>query len=71
MSSQICAASRRSWVMNTTAVPSLLLHLGDELDDARLDGDIERGGRLVRHQQLGRLAKAMAISTRWHMPPDS
>ena len=31
----------------------LLLHLGNELHDARLDGDVERGGRLVRDQQLG------------------
>ena len=30
-----------------------LLHLGQQLEDLRLDGHVERGGRLVGDQQLG------------------
>jgi hypothetical protein len=34
----------------------LLLELGDQLQDLRLDGDVERGGRFVGDEQL-RLAR--------------
>ena len=44
--------------MNTTAVFSRSLHLGDQPHDARLDGDVERGGRLVGDDQP-RLARQM------------
>ena len=30
-----------------------LLHLGEEVEDAGLDGDVERGGRLVGDQDVG------------------
>jgi hypothetical protein len=39
--------------------------------DLRLNGDIERRGRLVGDQQFGRLASAMAIITRCRWPPES
>ena len=41
-----------------------------EIEDLRLDGDVERGGRLVGDQQGGLVDNAMAIMTRWRMPPD-
>ena len=45
--------------------------LPHELEDLSLDGDIERGGRLVGDQHLGRHDNAIAIITRCLMPPDS
>ena len=33
-------------------MPSSLLKLADQLEDLRLDGDVERGGRFVGDQQL-------------------
>jgi hypothetical protein len=42
-----------------------------QIEDLRLDGDVERGGRLVGDQQRGLQASAMAIITRWLMPPES
>ena len=41
------------------------------VEDLRLHGDVQRRRRLVRDQQSGSLAIAMAITTRWRMPPDS
>ena len=41
-----------------------------QLEDLGLDGDVERRGRLVGDQQAAaRQASAMAIMTRWRMPP--
>ena len=49
-----------------------LLQLDDQLQDLRLDRHVERGGRLVRDQQRsGGQASAIAIITRWRMPPES
>ena len=39
--------------------------------DLRLHGDVERRRGLVGDQQRGSRASAMAISTRWRMPPES
>jgi hypothetical protein len=36
-----------------------------------LDGDVERGGRLVGDQDVGVAGSAIAIITRWRWPPDS
>ena len=33
--------------------------------------DVERGDRLVGHQQVGRSASARAIATRWRCPPEN
>ena len=42
-----------------------------QLEDLRLDGDVERGGRLVGDEELWIAGRApMAIITRWRMPPD-
>ena len=44
----------------------------NQIEDLRLDGDVERGRRLVGDQQAaGSQASAMAIITRWRMPPES
>ena len=43
----------------------------DEPYDLRLDGNIERCGRLVGDQDVGFDSSAMAIITRWRMPPES
>ena len=45
--------------------------LAEDVEHAGLDRDVERGGRLVGDQHLRRQATAMAIITRWRIPPDS
>ena len=42
----------RSWVMNSSAMPISRLQLVEQRQDLRLDGDVQRGGRLVADQQL-------------------
>ena len=50
----------------------LALQLAQQVEDLRLDGDVERGRRLVGDQQRrGRTTSAMAIITRWRMPPEN
>ena len=49
----------------------LALQVLERLEDLRLDGDVERGRRLVGDEQIGSLASAMAIITRWRCPPES
>ena len=41
-----------------------------QFEDLRLDGDVERGGRLVGDDELGLQASPIAIITRWRMPPE-
>ena len=66
--SQICAATRRSWVMNRIARFSRRLDLLEQLHHLRLDRDIERGHRLVGdqqfriHRQRAREADALALA---------
>ena len=47
-----------------------LLQRAQEIEDLRLDRHVERRRRLVRDQESGSLASAMAIITRWRWPPD-
>ena len=49
----------------------LVLQLAEQVEDLRLDGDVQRRRRLVGDQQRGLQASAMAIITRWRMPPES
>ena len=42
----------RSWVISSIAMPRRRLRSCQQLQDLRLDGDVERGGRLVGDQQL-------------------
>ena len=53
MSSASSATTPRSWVMMMTARAELLLQVPDQVEDLRLHGHVERGGRLVGDQQLG------------------
>ena len=57
--------------MKIVAMPSSLGEVGDETHDDRLSGDIEAGGRFVGDQKRRLSASAIAIMTRWHMPPDN
>ena len=51
-SSAISATTPRSWVIRMMAVPVWRLQLAHQVEDLRLDGDVERGGRLVGDQEL-------------------
>ena len=48
-----------------------LLQFANEIENLRLNRDVERGGRLVGDQHAGSHASAIAIITRWRIPPDS
>ena len=48
-----------------------LLQLEEQVEDAGLDGDVEGRGRLVGDDQPGSVDRAIAMSTRWSMPPES
>jgi hypothetical protein len=50
--------------------PEVLLELVHELEDLRLDRDVERGRGLVGDEHSGSQESAIAIITRWRMPPD-
>jgi hypothetical protein len=43
----------------------------DQLEDLRLDRDVERGRRLVGDEQVRAAASAIAIIARWRMPPEN
>ena len=43
----------------------------EEAEDLGLDHHVERGHRLVRDEELGRQARAIAIITRWRIPPEN
>ncbi len=49
--SAISATTPRLCVMNISAMPALAPQVGEQVEDLRLDGDVERGGRLVGDQQ--------------------
>ena len=49
----------------------LALQLRQQVEDLRLHGDVERGGRLVGDHSRGSQASAIAIITRWRMPPEN
>jgi hypothetical protein len=57
--------------MKSMAKPNLERSSPSRGEDLGLDGDVERGGGLVGDEQLGRFTMAMAIMTRWRMPPES
>ena len=50
--SAISATTPRSWVISSIAMPQLALQLAQQVEDLRLDRDVERRGRLVGDQQL-------------------
>ncbi len=45
--------------------------LPQQIKDLRLNRHIQRRGRLIRHEQFGLPAKAIAIITRWFWPPEN
>jgi len=49
----------------------LRLQRAEQREDLGLDGDVERGGGLVGDEQVGLVASAIAIITRWRWPPES
>ena len=51
--------------------PELLLERLEQLEDPRLHRDVEGGHGLVEHDDVGAMASARAIATRWRWPPDS
>ena len=53
-SSHISATTPRSWVMSMHGRAGLLAQLAQQVEDLRLDRDVERGGRLVGDQQRRR-----------------
>jgi hypothetical protein len=55
--------------MKIVAMPISRGEIVDQIHDHRLRGHVETGGRLVGDQQRGLQASAIAIMTRWHMPP--
>ena len=69
-SSAISATTPRSWVTNSTESPNSACSQ-QKIEDIGLGGHIERRGRLVGDQQLGRQASAKAMQTRWRMPPEN
>ena len=69
-SSAISAITPRSWVMIRIAMPRRLLQVLQQVEDLRLDGDIQRRRRLVGDQERRLADSAMAIMTRCRMPPD-
>ena len=62
--SQTCAATFRSWVMNSMASRSRVLSL-QQLEHLRLHRDVERRDRLVGHEHVGSSASARAMPMRW------
>jgi hypothetical protein len=50
---------------------ALRLEPSEEIQDLRLDRDVERRGRLVGDQQRRPEASAIAIMARWRRPPES
>ena len=51
--SAFSATTPMSWVMRMIAVPKVVLQLAHQVEDLRLDGDVERRRRLVGDQHLG------------------
>ena len=60
----ISATTPRSCVISTIAAPVSLLQLAHQVEDLRLDRDVERGGRLVGDQQLRARRRAPSRSSR-------
>ena len=58
--------------MHDNGHAQLLLQILQQVQNLRLDGHVQGGGGLVGDQDApGSQASAMAIITRWRMPPES
>ena len=51
ISSVRVATTPRSWVTRTIAMSRSCCELSEQVEDLRLDGDVESRGRLVGHEQ--------------------
>jgi serine kinase of HPr protein (carbohydrate metabolism regulator) len=51
--------------------PELVLDVLQQVDDLRLDRDVERGHRLVADDELRPQRTARAIPMRWRWPPEN
>ena len=69
--SHTCAATRRSWVMNSIESPSRLADVGEQVEHLLLHRDVERRDRLVGDQHFGIRASARAMPMRWRWPPEN
>ena len=49
----------------------LALQIADQVEDLRLDCDVESGGRFVGDEQSGSHDRAMAIMARCRIPPEN
>ena len=68
--SAMSATTPRSCVIRISAMPRSSCSRCEQRQDLRLDGDVERGGRLVGDQQArARRRCAMAIIARWRCRP--
>ena len=69
--SAISATTPMSWVIRMIAGAELALQVAQQVQHLALHGHVERRRRLVGDQHVGPQASAMAIITRWRMPPES
>ena len=60
-----------SWLIRAMAVFFSVFSSLQDFQNLRLHRHIQRGGRLVGDQQVGPVMVAIAIITRWRMPPDN
>jgi len=51
--------------------PHALLEVAQQIDDLRLDRDVERRDRFVGDDELGLTASARATPMRWRWPPEN
>ena len=62
--------TERSWAMKISVRPEVALQVAQQVEDLRLDRHVERGDRLVGHDQL-RLQRERARPMRWRWPPEN
>ncbi len=65
------AITPMSWLIRADGGLLLGLQGAHDFQDLRLHRHVQRGGRLVGDQQIGPQIVAIAIITRWRMPPDN
>ena len=68
----MCSTIARSWLMNSSASPSLVLQIGQQIGNLRLHRHIERRDRLVADDaRPASGASARAMQIRWRWPPEN
>ena len=70
--SHMWRTTERSWAMKTSVSPSSRWRSREQVEDLRLDRDVERRDRLVGDDQLRASARcARATPMRWRWPPEN